>query len=125
MPAVPVDDQRDLAGLEAELSSEYGVHLPLVQMHAEREELDAEEIGPKVQDAVAELFGKEAQVGGETMRMLEKHVMLNVLDQNWRSTWAAWTTCARASTCAATPRSSPSRNTRRKPSSCSRNCWRR
>ena len=85
VPANSVDDQWDLAGLEAELSSEYGVHLPLVQMHAEREELDAEEIEAKVQDAVAELFaGKEAQVGGETMRMLEKHVMLNVLDQNWK-----------------------------------------
>ncbi len=85
VPANSVDDQWDLAGLEAELSSEFGVHLPLVQMHAEREELDAEEIEAKVQDAVAELFaGKEAQVGGETMRMLEKHVMLNVLDQNWK-----------------------------------------
>ena len=85
VPANSVDDQWDLAGLEAELSSEYGVHLPLVRMHAEREELDAEEIEAKVQDAVAELFaGKEAQVGGETMRMLEKHVMLNVLDQNWK-----------------------------------------
>ena len=85
VPANSVDDQWDLAGLEAELSSEYGIHLPLVQMHAEREELDAEEIEAKVQDAVAELFaGKEAQVGAETMRMLEKHVMLNVLDQNWK-----------------------------------------
>ena len=27
---------------------------------------------------------KEAQLGGETMRMLEKHIMLNVLDQNWK-----------------------------------------
>ena len=38
-----------------------------------------------MQATVSELFeGKEAQVGGETMRMLEKHVMLNVLDQNWK-----------------------------------------
>ena len=38
-----------------------------------------------VQDAVDALFAdKEAQVGAETMRMLEKHVMLNVLDQNWK-----------------------------------------
>ena len=34
---------------------------------------------------VARLFEeKEEQVGAETMRMLEKHIMLNVLDDNWK-----------------------------------------
>ena len=85
VPADSVDDQWDLPGLEAELASEYGVQLQLVQMHKEQEELDSEQILRTVQAAVAELFdGKEAQVGGETMRMLEKHVMLNVLDQSWK-----------------------------------------
>ena len=85
VPANSIDEQWDLPGLEAELASEFGVQVPLVQMHKEHEELDAEQIQGKVQDAVAELFdGKEAQVGGDTMRMLEKHVMLNVLDQNWK-----------------------------------------
>ena len=85
VPADSVDDQWDLPGLEAELAGEFGVHVPLVQMHKEHEELDAEQIQAKVQDAVAELFAnKETQVGSETMRMLEKHVMLNVLDQNWK-----------------------------------------
>jgi preprotein translocase, SecA subunit len=40
-----------------------------------------------------------------------------------RSTWRGWITCARASTCVAMRRSSPSRSTRRKPSSCSARCW--
>jgi preprotein translocase subunit SecA len=38
------------------------------------------------------------------------------------STWRRWTTCARASTCAATRRRTRSRNTSAKPSSCSRSC---
>ena len=85
VPADSIDEQWDLPGLEAELASEFGVQLPLVRMHQEHEELDAEQIQSRVQDAVAELFsGKEGQVGGDTMRMLEKHVMLNVLDQNWK-----------------------------------------
>ncbi len=85
VPANSVDEQWDLQGLEAELASEFGVQVPLVQMHREHEELDAEQIQSRVQDAVNVLFeGKEAQVGGDTMRMLEKHVMLNVLDQNWK-----------------------------------------
>ena len=34
---------------------------------------------------VEQLFTSKAeQVGSETMRMLEKHVMLSVLDQNWK-----------------------------------------
>ena len=85
VPADSIDEQWDLPGLEAELAAEYGVHVPLVQLHKEQAELDASEIQQRVQEEVARLFdAKEAQVGGETMRMLEKHVMLNVLDQNWK-----------------------------------------
>ena len=85
VPADSVDDQWDLPGLEAELASEFALQLPLVRMHQEQDELDASQVLAKVQASVDELFaGKEAQVGGETMRMLEKHVMLNVLDQNWK-----------------------------------------
>jgi preprotein translocase subunit SecA len=47
--------------------------------------VDAEQIAAEVQEEVAKLFAdKEAQVGGDTMRMIEKHIMLNVLDQNWK-----------------------------------------
>jgi preprotein translocase subunit SecA len=85
VPADSVDDQWDLPGLEAELASEFGVLVPLAQIYKEHDELDASQILDRVQASVSELFeGKEAQVGGETMRMLEKHVMLNVLDQNWK-----------------------------------------
>jgi preprotein translocase subunit SecA len=85
VPVNSVDEQWDLPGLEAELASEFGVQLDLVRLHKEHDELDAEQIQGKVLQAVDELFAaKEAQVGGETMRMLEKHVMLNVLDQNWK-----------------------------------------
>ena len=85
VPANSVDEQWDLPGLQAELASEYGVQLALVDLHKENEELDAGQIQAKVQEGVAAMFsGKQAQVGGDTMRMLEKHVMLNVLDQNWK-----------------------------------------
>ncbi len=85
VPADSIDEQWDLPGLEAELASEFGVQLALVDMHKAEEELDASQIRLRVQDAIDALFEeKQAQVGPETMRMLEKHVMLNVLDQNWK-----------------------------------------
>ncbi|MEQ4574252.1 MAG: preprotein translocase subunit SecA [Gammaproteobacteria bacterium] len=85
VPPNSVDEQWDLPGLEATLEAELGVQMPLVKIAAEHEELDAEQIAEKVQEAVASHFAeKEAAVGAETMRALEKHVMLTVLDQGWK-----------------------------------------
>jgi preprotein translocase subunit SecA len=56
-----------------------------VQTVAEAKQMDAETILRIVQDAVAKYFAdREQQLGPETMRLLEKHIMLNVLDQNWK-----------------------------------------
>lgn len=85
VPPNSVDDQWDLPGLEATLQSELGVNLDLVGFAKGQEELDAEQIAEKVQGAVdAHFAAKEAAVGAETMRALEKHVMLTVLDQGWK-----------------------------------------
>ena len=85
VPANSVDEQWDLQGLQVELASEFGIDLPVMQWPQQFEELDAERIEQRVQDAVAEHFAtKEASIGDDTMRMLEKHVMLTVLDKNWK-----------------------------------------
>ncbi|MBN8717275.1 MAG: preprotein translocase subunit SecA [Stenotrophomonas sp.] len=85
VPPESIDELWDLPGLEAELASEFGLHLDLVGLQKGREELDAGQVLEFVQEAMDALFAdKEAQIGSETMRMLEKHVMLNVLDQNWK-----------------------------------------
>lgn len=85
VPANSVDDQWDLPGLRAELASETGLDLPVTEWVQEGGELDADGIEQRVQAAMGDHFdGKEAQVGPETMRMLEKHVMLTVLDKSWK-----------------------------------------
>lgn len=85
VPPQSIDDQWDLPGLESEIEREFGLRLSLVDMAKTRQELDAEQITEHVQQAVDQLFAdKEAQLGDETMRMLEKHIMLNVLDQGWK-----------------------------------------
>ena len=59
--------------------------MPATEWVKEGGELDAEGIERRVQEAMAAHFdGKEAQIGGETMRLLEKHVMLTVLDKSWK-----------------------------------------
>jgi preprotein translocase subunit SecA len=85
VPPNSIDEQWDLPGLEAELATEFNLQMPLVKIAQEHTELDAEQIAAKVQDELEKLFtDKEAQIGGDNMRMLEKHIMLNVLDQNWK-----------------------------------------
>jgi len=85
VPPQSIDEQWDLPGLESELEREFGLRLPLVEKARASDELDSEQIVELVQQEVDRLFAdKEAQLGGETMRMLEKHIMLNVLDQGWK-----------------------------------------
>jgi preprotein translocase subunit SecA len=85
VPTNSIDEQWDLQGLESELNAEFNLQLPVVEHVKSRSEIDAEGIARYVQEAVAKLFDdKEAAVGGDTMRMLEKHIMLTVLDQSWK-----------------------------------------
>ena len=59
--------------------------MDLTGLLRERQELDAEGIAEHVVERVNAHFSeRESQLGAETMRMLEKHIMLNVVDQNWK-----------------------------------------
>ena len=85
VPPQSIDEQWDLPGLQATLEQELGVRVDLQGLVAGAKEIDAEGILEHVQDAVARHFAeREQQIGSETMRLLEKHIMLNVLDQNWK-----------------------------------------
>ncbi len=85
VPANSVDDQWNLPGLDEALQNEFGLQLGLAEDIPKRASVDAEQIADEVQKAMARAYAdKEAQVGAETMRQLERHLMLNVLDQNWK-----------------------------------------
>ena len=85
VPADSVDEQWDLAGLEKELESEFGLTLYLKGWLEGKSEADDKEVLEYVQENVERMFReKEAMVGSEVMRALEKHVMLSVLDNAWK-----------------------------------------
>ncbi len=85
VPPNSIDDQWDLPGLEAALAEEAGLVLPVTRWPQEASELDAEAIATRVRDAVTAHFAaKEQAIGPETMRALEKHIMLTVLDKSWK-----------------------------------------
>jgi preprotein translocase subunit SecA len=85
VPPNSIDDQWNLPGLEAEMAAEFGVQLDLRGLVESSPQLDAEGIAEHVVQRVDAHFAeREEQLGAETMRMLEKHIMLNVLDDNWK-----------------------------------------
>ncbi len=85
VPADSIDEQWDLAGLDREMESQFGLSLDLKHWIEEQSEISADMLLKHVTDAVNELFrAKEEQIGAETMRQLEKHVMLTVVDNAWK-----------------------------------------
>jgi preprotein translocase subunit SecA len=85
VPPDSIDDQWDIPGLERALESEFGVTTGLKAWVEQQHELDAAAIREHVREAMDQAFAeKEAQIGAETMRQLEKHVMLSVVDNAWK-----------------------------------------
>ncbi|HEX7045627.1 MAG TPA: preprotein translocase subunit SecA [Burkholderiales bacterium] len=90
VPPESLEEQWDLAGLEESLEREFGLKLPVRSWLEEEASLDGDKIAERI---AAELERrhqeKEALIGAENMRQLEKAVMLQVLDQQWKDHLAA------------------------------------
>jgi preprotein translocase subunit SecA len=85
VPADSIDEQWDVAGLERELESDFGLSADLKHWLEQQSEADANTVLEHVRTLVNDMFqAKETQVGPETMRQLEKHIMLSVVDNAWK-----------------------------------------
>ncbi len=85
VPPGSVDELWDLAGLERALTDEFGLHLDLKAIVGAAQEIDAEGIARQVVEAGRGLFERrEAELGANDMRAIERFVMLQVLDQTWK-----------------------------------------
>lgn len=85
VPLDSIDEQWDIPGLDRELEGKFGLSLDLPHWLEKQPEIDAAMILEHVREGVDGMFqAKEAQVGAETMRALEKHIMLTVVDNAWK-----------------------------------------
>ena len=85
MPRDSIHEQWNLPGLEQFVLENFSVNVDLQAMLAASDEIDDAAIADAVQKAVdAHFADKEAQVGPEMARQIEKLLMLNVLDQTWK-----------------------------------------
>jgi preprotein translocase subunit SecA len=85
VPVNSIDQQWDIDGLERNLNDEFGLSVDLKSLVEKSEELDDSGLLDYVLKAATQLFSdKEEQITPDMMRHLEKHLMLNVLDQSWK-----------------------------------------
>jgi preprotein translocase subunit SecA len=74
----------DAAGLEAEVEKIFGVGLPIVSWSKE-EGIADEEMRERISNAVGRRAAERAaNIGPDTMRYIEKAILLQTLDQDWR-----------------------------------------
>jgi preprotein translocase subunit SecA len=126
VPPESVEEQWDLKGLEKVLAGEWGIELGLAKQVEAAASMTDEDIVEKVVAAAHAAFAPRwNRSARRTSPISSAWCCCKASTRTGANTWPRWTTCARASTCAATPRSSRSRNTSARPSSCSARCWTR
>jgi preprotein translocase subunit SecA len=90
VPPQSVEEQWDIGGLEAEVERAFGVQVALKEWVAGDASRDNAAIIARLLEAIESVYeAKVQQVGEQTMRHLERAVMLQQLDGHWREHLAA------------------------------------
>jgi preprotein translocase subunit SecA len=90
IPPQSLEEQWDLPGAEKALAEHFGGAWPLGQWLAADDGLHEESLRQRVLDSLTARYAeKEQQVGPEVMRQVEKAVMLQTLDTQWKDHLAA------------------------------------
>ena len=85
IPPNTLEEQWDVAALEQDMETEFGVNLPVAEWLNKDDALHEETLRQKIEQSIGDMIAaKEAQVGTEGMRHFEKAVMLKVLDEQWK-----------------------------------------
>lgn len=87
IPPQSLIEQWDIGGLELALQSEFGSTQTLSQWLEEDQDLDEEGLAAKVLAQIETEYGEKEsrwQESGINMRLVEKQIMLQILDQRWK-----------------------------------------
>ncbi|WP_101675868.1 preprotein translocase subunit SecA [Alloalcanivorax mobilis] len=85
MPVGSVEDQWDVEGLEKMLEAEFSCAVPVGQWLEEDKGMHIEGVVERVVEHLeADYVAKEEQIGTDTLRQIEKHLMLQILDRHWK-----------------------------------------
>ncbi|MCB1758866.1 MAG: SEC-C domain-containing protein, partial [Gammaproteobacteria bacterium] len=90
IPPQSLEEQWDVPGLTEAFKSEYDLDYPLQKWLDEDDALHEETLRQRILEQMTDAYKeKEALVGSENLRMYEKAVMLQILDQQWKEHLAA------------------------------------
>jgi preprotein translocase subunit SecA len=90
VPEESVEEQWDLAGLEAALRAEFNLELPVREWLDQDSELDPDKVLARIVAAADEAYRAKVPAGAEeSFRQYERYVMLQILDAHWREHLAA------------------------------------
>ncbi len=84
IPPQSLEEQWDIAGLEQRLSGEFSASLPIQQWLDEDDSLNEEPLREKIIVELTNAYNAKAEEIGPDIRKLEKHIMLQVLDNLWK-----------------------------------------
>jgi preprotein translocase subunit SecA len=84
IPPQSLAEQWDVAALEEALETELGLQLPVGQWLEEDKRLSEEGIRERIRAAATDAYAAKAEQIGPDLRVIEKQVMLQVLDNLWK-----------------------------------------
>jgi preprotein translocase subunit SecA len=85
IPVNSIADQWDIEGLERTFANDFGITIDAKRHLDAHEDLEEAALVERVQQDVERFFReKEASMGSEITREIEKHFLLRVLDTQWR-----------------------------------------
>ncbi|MGL5287577.1 MAG: preprotein translocase subunit SecA, partial [Aeromonas sp.] len=90
IPPHSLEEQWDVAGLEARLKSEFSLELPLTHWLEQDDKLYEEKLRERILEEAGRVYShKQEMVGVDVLRNFEKAVMLQTLDGLWKEHLAA------------------------------------
>jgi preprotein translocase subunit SecA len=84
IPPQSLAEQWDIAGLEEYLVAEFDLKLPLQEWLEADERLNEDGLKDRIQQSMAEAYEKKSEGIGSDMRIIERQVMLQVVDTLWK-----------------------------------------
>jgi preprotein translocase subunit SecA len=84
VPPQSLEEQWDVLGLEQSLQTEFNIKLPLKQWLDEDENLHEESLRERIVSAVRASYRLKEEAVGADIRLFEKQIMLQILDNLWK-----------------------------------------
>ncbi len=84
IPPQSVPEQWDIAGLESAIETEFNSKQPIQQWLDEDDQLYEEELKERVTSALAKEYEEKSALVGDKMRVFEKQITLQILDNLWK-----------------------------------------